>query len=191
MSLTVEFLKEYFARPDITQSDYAKTAGIDPSLLTKLMQEEVLVSSKNLKRLLRGFHEYSDKLAFLNAYLRDQVPDDFNDAISIRLIKAGTITGAADEFGESEEESALLQAFQSLPPGYRPRIIRFTRQLARDGDLRRFFSMTMNYVDDGARSQRESGKHLIYADHKNTPTEGLPPSRAGERKKKKAGSGSV
>lgn len=181
MSLTVDFLREYFARPDVTQADYAKLAGIDPSLLTKLMQEEVLISSKNLRKLLRGFPHFTDRVAFLNAYLRDQLPGEYADAISIRLVKTPE---SANEEGDQEE--SLLQAFEALPSdAYKRRVIRFVRQLGRDAELRRYFAMTMRYVDDGIATEREMGRATqdIFEDHRDAPTESLPATTTAKRKK--------
>lgn len=150
MSLALDFLKEYLSRSDVTQADYAKACGIDPSLFSQLKSGDVSVSSKNLPKLLRGLHTAKDRLDFLTSYLRDQVPNEYANMVAIQI---GTGGESAWQVAESTDDSQLepqaLLAFAALPSRtYRLRIIRFLQTLRTDAKLRDLFGRTMAYLEE-------------------------------------------
>lgn len=150
MSLALDYLSDYLERTKTTQADYAKSSGIDPSLFTKLVQKEVAMSGKNLPKLLRGIREDRERLDFLTAYLRDQIPADFADSITIHLNGQPAPDGGLMESGEEESlDAQIAQSFAALPSDlYRRRVIRFLNHLKKDGSLRDLFSRTVAYLEE-------------------------------------------
>jgi transcriptional regulator with XRE-family HTH domain len=139
VSLSVAFLKDYFAARPGTQGEFAETAGIDPSLLSKLFVGQVSISAKNLPRLLAGLPTEGDKLRFLTAYLRDQIPTEHAHQVEIRV--AG---GPRPSVGEPEAE--LLAVLALLPPKTRRDLALFARALREDAHLRTVFNNLLRYI---------------------------------------------
>lgn len=150
MSLAIEFLSAHLEQVQTTQADYAKAAGIDPSLFTKLVQGEVTLSSKNVPKLLRGIRGEQARLEFLVKYLEDQIPADFNGEISVRLTKAGSPVSLAQEVGdEAAVEDQMIHAFSALPSDlYRRRVVKFLNHLKKDASLRDLFNRTLAYLEE-------------------------------------------
>lgn len=150
MSLALEFLTDYLERTKTTQADFAKAAGVDPSLFTKLIQEEVGLNSKNVPKLLRGIHTEADRLEFLGKYLQEQIPDDLADGISVRISRAVPTGGALMEDAEEEPvDMQIMHAAAALPSDlYRRRLLRFLVHLRKDGGLRDLFTRTVAYLEE-------------------------------------------
>lgn len=148
MSLALEFLTDYLVRSKTTQADFAKAAGIDPSLFTKLVQEEVGLNSKNVPKLLRGIHNDGDRQDFLIKYLQEQIPADLSDSITVRVSRP--TTGALEEDRSEESlDAQIVRAFAALPSElYRRRVVRFLLHLRKDASLRDLFSRTCGYLEE-------------------------------------------
>ena len=99
------------------------------------------ISYRNLPRLLNGFESRSDKLEFLTAYLRDEVPADFEDDIVV-----GTRSGGRKGKAEAREEE-FAAAWRALPGArMQARILRLLRALRHDETLRDLFVRITDYM---------------------------------------------
>lgn len=149
MSLALEFLDDYLKRTKTTQADFARAAGFDASLFTKLAQKEVSLSSKNVPKILRAISNDADRMRFLSKYLEDQIPGDFKESITVHF--TGQAAGLVME-AEAEEEPLDIQvthAFNALPSDlYRRRLIRFLNHLKKDSGLRDLFTRTVAYLEE-------------------------------------------
>lgn len=150
MSLALEFLTDYLERTKTTQADFAKAAGVDPSLFTKLIQQEVGLNSKNVPKLLRGIHTEQDRLEFVGKYLQEQIPSDLSDGITIRVARSAAGLGVITEDPEEEPiDLQILHAAMSLPSDlYRRRLLRFICHLRKDAGLRDLFTRTVSYLEE-------------------------------------------
>lgn len=153
MSLAIDFLRGYFSRPDApSQADFAKASGMTGANVTDLLNAQVGISGRNVSKLLRGLGNDPDRLAFLAAYLRDEVPSDFADAIHI-----GVRTSGLEEPPEGEQslQDDLLQAFAALPSDmHRRRTVKFLQHLRRDHGLRDLFARTCVYLEEADADAR-------------------------------------
>lgn len=149
MSLALDFLSEHLAATGTTQADLAKAAGIDPSLFSQIKAGDVSINGKNFPKLMRGLRDDQARLEFLNAYLCDQIPQDYSDRISVRITPATPNGGVTEEETEEPLESQLVTVFAKLPSdNHRRRLIRFVKHLNKDDSLRRFFVKTVDYLEE-------------------------------------------
>lgn len=150
MSLALDFLKEYLSRPDQTQADFAVAAGMTPPNVSDLLKGDVLLSDRNLPKILRGLRSERDRHDFLAAYLRDRVPADYADVISVHLKQPAVTGGLLMEDGEGEPlDVQIVHAFAALPSDlYRRRVIRFLGHLKKDPGLRDLFTRTVFYLEE-------------------------------------------
>ncbi len=150
MSLALDFLKEYLSRPGQTQTDFAMSAGMTPTNVTDLLKGDVAVSDRNLAKLIRGFRTEKDRHDFLTGYLRDRVPADYADVITVHLRSPEGRPGLVmEDPAEDSLELQLTQAFAALPSDlYRRRVIRFLNHLKKDGSLRDLFTRTVAYLEE-------------------------------------------
>ncbi len=137
-----DFLQDFFSEnPERTQAEFAKAAGMTGANLSDLLGGRVEISYRNLPRLLNGFESRSDKLEFLTAYLRDEVPADFEGDIVVAM-KGGGRKGKA---AAREEEFAA--AWRALPgAGMQARILQLLRALRNDEALRDLFVRITDYM---------------------------------------------
>lgn len=148
MNLAHDYLREHLQGPDLTQADFAKAAGMTASNVSDLLKGDVSISDRNVGKLLRGFRTEKERHDFLVAYLRDQVPDDYSNSITILLKSELEPTGLA-EAKEPSIEVQLATAFAALPSDlYRRRLIRFLNHLKKDAALRDLFVRTVAYLEE-------------------------------------------
>lgn len=150
MSLALDFLKEYLNRPSQTQTDFAMAAGMTPTNVSDLLKGDVAISDRNLAKLIRGLRSEKDRHDFLTAYLRDRVPSDYADIITVHLRPPVVETGMVMEAGDDEPlDAQIIRAFASLPSDlYRRRVIRFLEHLKKDGSLRDLFTRLVAYLEE-------------------------------------------
>lgn len=157
MSLALEFLAAYFEQPATTKADFAKSAGVDPSLISQLLVGAVQISTKNLPRLLNGFRTDLERREFLAAHLRDQVPVEFADDVIVHQTSA-ILNEAAEGDAAFKLEVHLVEAFGALPSeAYRRRVVRFLHHLRKDSALRDIFRRTMDYIDESSSETLVAG----------------------------------
>jgi transcriptional regulator with XRE-family HTH domain len=154
MSLALDFLKEYLSRPSQTQGDFAQAAGMTPPNVSDLLKGDVMISDRNLSKILRGLRSEKDRHDFLAAYLRDRIPTDYAEIVSVHLKPPADQRGLVMETGEGEPlELQAMQAFASLPSDlYRRRVIRFLSHLKKDAGLRDLFTRTVAYLEESDHS---------------------------------------
>lgn len=148
MSLALDFLSEYLASTGTTQVDYAKAAGIDPSLFSQIKTGDVTINGKNFPKLLRGLRDEPARLEFLNAHLRDQIPPDFAEKISVRITPSTKAPGFPADDSEVSLEAQVMTRFADLPSDkHRRRVIRFLKHLKGDHTLQALFVKTVDYLE--------------------------------------------
>jgi hypothetical protein len=147
MNLALEFLKDYFEKPDaLNQGDFAKACGMSAANVSDLLSERISISSRNLNNLLRGFRDEGDQAAFLTAFLRDQVPVDFVDDVVIQHKKPSVLKEDSDAIVDTETE--MIRAFSELPSDlFRRRVVIFLQHLRKDPDVRDLFTRTVAFLD--------------------------------------------
>jgi transcriptional regulator with XRE-family HTH domain len=149
MSLAVDFLSEFFARGETTQTDFARAAGMTPTNVTDLLKGDVAISGRNLDKLLRGLRTEKDRKDFLTAFLRDQIPADYADDITIQLQAHKTEGALEDPDDAGALEGQMILAFASLPSDlHRRRLVHFAQTLRGDAKLRDLFARTMAYLEE-------------------------------------------
>lgn len=149
MSLAVDFLREFFARRETSQTDFARAAGMTPTNVTDLLKGDVAISGRNLDKLLRGFRSEKDRRDFLTAYLRDQIPADYADDITIQL--RAPAEGMVCEGGDERDtlDAQIMLGFAALPSDlFRRRLVNFVQHLRGDAQLRDLFARTVAYLEE-------------------------------------------
>lgn len=143
-------LTDYLSESDTTQAEFAKAAGIDPSLFSQIKAGDVAISGKNLGKLLRGIREEPVRLDFLKAYLNEQIPDDYQTAITVSLVNAPSGRWSiAEESSEPSLAEQMAHAFEALPSDLlRRRAIHLLTCLRNDTDLRDLFNRTVAYLEE-------------------------------------------
>lgn len=156
MSLALDNLAEYLKRAAAsgdTKADFARASGVHPSLITNILDGDVALSGKNVPKILQGFRTKDDRLAFLLAYLHDEIPQEHANEISVQLAKSST-EGLAESSIADAQEAQLLEAFFALPSdAYRRRVVTLVRALRSDAQLRDLFKSTVDYIQPDDASQ--------------------------------------
>jgi hypothetical protein len=183
MSHAIDFLGDYFeSKPGEpgtrnTKADFAKAAGIDPSLVTQILQSTVQLSSKNVQKLLLGFRSDQERREFLTAYLRDQVPPYLADDVHITI--AHHAVSESSDSDAAQMEISLIAAFNDLTrKSDRLLAVRFLQQIRTDGDLRDLFRRAMRYIDDLTDPKAEARK-LADEEHRRRGEGGRDPNTRG------------
>lgn len=149
MSLTTDFLADYLIRSEQSQADFARAAGMTQPNFSEILNGSVEVSARNIGKLIRGFREEHERDAFIAAYLRDQIPAENADRITVHL---STPTGVLEERPEADRmniEVEMIAAFDALPSDlYRRRVVKFLNKLRKDEELRDLFRRTMEYLEE-------------------------------------------
>lgn len=149
MSLALDYLREWLQRSECNQADFAKACGMTGANVTDILNGDVTVSARNLAKLLRGLRSEPERLDFLSAYLRDQVPSDYSDEINIRLRVPNGPLGVMDAGDEEPLDLQMAQGFAALPSDlYRRRVVRFLNHLKKDSGLRDLFTRTVAYLEE-------------------------------------------
>lgn len=146
MSLAVEHLRDYLARENVTQADFGKACGYDASLVSNVLSGSVGISARNLDRLLSGVKPPTDKLRFIAAYLRDQVPAEHVHQVSVNVENDGSAAN-----GDATDEASLVSVaithlLDELPMHTKTQLFHFVKALRRDTQLRSVFEGLMRYV---------------------------------------------
>lgn len=186
--LAAEMLRSYLKDSGTSQADFAKAAGMDASTLTGILSLDISISAKNLPKLLRAFPVHNDKLSFLAAYLRDQVPSEHTDEVSIEVnpMRPGATSGALCEVDIDPARlfaDAAIAAIGQLPAQTQEQLYHLAKALRQDADLRTVFQGIMRYVP---RAHPPVTHHLGGGTPKPLPG-GMKPDPTLERLRKRAG----
>jgi transcriptional regulator with XRE-family HTH domain len=147
MSLAIEHLRDYLAREKVTQAEFAHACGYDASLVSNVLSGAIGISARNIERLLHGVQPTEDKLRFVAAYLRDQIPAEFVHQVSV-AIEPNSEVGTDGSNDADLASVAILHLAEELPMHTKTQLFHFVKALRRDAQLRSVFEGLMRYVPD-------------------------------------------
>lgn len=155
MSLAVDYLREYLSEPNTTQAEFARGCGMTAPNISDVLKGDVAISRRNVGKLLRGFPQ-NKRLHFLQAYLHDEIPEEYADDVTIQI--SSRRSRAQEECTLAEAvEAALVSAFRSLPSDtYRGRVLTLVRALRGDEKLRELLKLTVEYLQPPAAAEEEA-----------------------------------
>lgn len=172
MSLAVEHLRDYLKRENLTQAEFAAACGYDASLVSNVLSRTPTVglSARNVARLLLGIKPVDEKLRFIAAYLRDQIPSEHVHQVNV-VVETGAAEGPAGRSDEASVVSIVIgHLFDELPMQTQTQVFHFVKALRRDPHLRKVFEGLMRYVPDDSHITQDTAATL--ANQTNAGTAG-------------------
>lgn len=157
MSFAIDYLEAHLAQT--SQAEFALRCGIDPSTLTKLLKGEVAISGKNVPKLLLGFSRKRQRQEFLTAYLRDEIPAEHSDEITISIGIPGAL--CESDIDEKIWVEALASVASQLPPHTQEQLYHLARALRHDASLRDVFKGIMRYVPRAPMAEVQAAPHPL------------------------------
>lgn len=150
MNLAIEHLRDYLTREKISQRSYADACDYDASLVSDVLRGTLPVSARNLPKLLAGISTRKDKLNFLSAYLRDQIPPEHTNELGLQITDLGEpATPLVEEVAVDPStvlDEGIRHAVSQLPTQTKAQVYRFVKALRVDPLLRNVFDGLMHYV---------------------------------------------
>lgn len=133
----------------MTQAEFAIACGMDASTITDVLSGNVRISSRNIEKLLHGLPARAEQLQFLAAYLRDEIPLDYANDISVGVEKSVAQKQEKSAAAYGADEGDLLNAYRELSARkHRDLALSVIRQIRSDTELRNLISQVMEYADD-------------------------------------------
>lgn len=176
MSLAVDHLRDYLERENITQDEFGTACGYDASLVSNVLSGKVGISARNISRLLHGVNPPAEKLKFIAAYLRDQIPAEHVYQLSVNIESDESTDGTVQEEPASVFDIALPHLIDELPLQTKTLVYYFVKALRRDPQLRLVFEGVMRYVPTDAHANT---KPFTRQPHTEEQSEGQKPGTAG------------
>lgn len=131
----------------MTRADAATGAGIHPSSLTRILNDEIQPSPDIVGRLLEVLADKSDRVHCLREYLFDQTPADYRDGLIIHF-------GQVDDASPPRRPDSLHRALSEIEEA-----------ATEDPDLRRLVVDLAKVVGHGpAASVRTPGGEIAACD---------------------------
>lgn len=145
MNVAAELLRDYLAENDISQGQFADACEVDQALISQILAGKILISQRNLNKLLRGIKDPATQKLFVVTHLRDQVPTEHVHDIMIR-VAGGTDREEMHVEPAKVFDRAIAEVLAQLPTQTKATVYHFLQALRLDPTLREVFRGLMRYV---------------------------------------------